>query len=76
MCEAHPDRGNAHADDNGLLCEGGQVGGQAEVAAVVTQQHTVAHSTQGFNTLNEGLLLNAAIPACPVQQVSTLQHIR
>jgi len=69
----HPDRRDAHADDNALLGEGGEVGGQAEVTAVVGQQHTVAHGAQGLNALNEGLLLDTSISICPVQQVSTLR---
>ncbi len=72
----HPDRRDAHADDNALLGESGEVGGQAEVAAVVGQQHTVAHGAQRLDALNEGLLLNAAVSVCPVQQVPTLQPYR
>ena len=49
----HPDRRDAHADDNALLGEGGEVGGQAEVAAVVGQQYTVAHGAQRLNALDE-----------------------
>ena len=69
---SYPDRRDAHADDNALLREGGQVGGQAEVAAVVGQQHAVAPGAQSLNALNEGLPPNAAISVCPVQQVPTL----
>ena len=65
--DTHPNRRNAHADDNALFGKGGQVGGQAEVSAVVGQQHAVAHGTQRLNALDERLFLDATIPVGPVQ---------
>lgn len=70
----YPDRGDPHADDNGLLGESGEVRGQTEVTAVVTQQDAVAHGTQSLNPLDERLFLNATVPAGPVKQIPTLQR--
>ena len=69
----YPDWWNAHADDNALFGEGGEVRCQAEVSAVVGQQHAVAHGTQSLNALDERLFLNAAVPIGPVQQVPSLR---
>ena len=69
----HHKTGQAKRDDDGLPREGGQVVGDLEVAAVVGQQHRVAHRGEGLNTLDEGVLLDAVV-ACPIQQIPTLRQ--
>ena len=68
----HHEAGQAERNDDALLGEGGQVGGQLEVAPVVGQQHRVAHRGQRLDALDECRLLNAAV-ARPVQQVAALR---
>jgi hypothetical protein len=69
---AHNEGGQADGNDDGLAGEGGEVGGQLEVAAVVGQQHAVAHGRQRLNALNKSILLNAMVRR-PVQQIPALR---
>ena len=57
----HHKAGQAERDDDGLPREGGQVVGDLEVAAVVGQQHRVAHRGEGLDALDEGVLLDAVV---------------
>lgn len=42
LLEQLPERGNTHRDDNGLLREGGEVGRELKVPAVVGEHHGIA----------------------------------